>query len=319
MPNIVIDVKDLKRKYKVKVKKEKVEKVALKGISFDVKKGEVFGLLGPNGAGKSTTMKILSTLLSPSSGTVKIFNLDVEKNAKKLRKELNYVFGGEKGVYGRLTGLEYMNYFAALYKIPKKKRAERIKELIALVDLVDAKDRGIFTYSKGMIQRLHVARSLLNEPKIIFMDEPTIGLDPAAANKLREIIQDLANKGVTILLTTHYMYEAENLCDRIAMINDGEIKMLDTPSNLKRDYNTYTHYEVSCEIYDYNKLEDLKNIDKVKINIKRVTESILVFNIKSKELKCNDIMFLLKDIGKILSMEEKDATLEDVYLEMIGE
>lgn len=235
----VIEVKNLKREYVTTKgwflrKKEKL--VAVDGINFSVKEGEIFGLLGENGAGKTTTIKMLITLLAPTFGECRVLGYDTYREAKKIREDINFVFGGEMGVYRRLSARDNLLYFAGLYKI-KGEEAKRItEELLKLVELEDAADRLVETYSKGMIQRLQIARGLVNNPKIVFMDEPTVGLDPVGANMLRDIIRKLKDDGRTVLLTTHYMQEADELCDNIAIIHKGKIVAMDTPEGLKKSY-----------------------------------------------------------------------------------
>ena len=235
----IIEVKDLKREYTTTKgwlfrKKEKL--VAVDGIDFSVKEGEIFGLLGENGAGKTTTIKMLITLLAPTSGECRVLGYDTYKEAGKIREDINFVFGGELGVYRRLSARDNLLYFAGLYKIKGDEAKRRTDELLKLVELEDAADRLVETYSKGMIQRLQIARGLVNNPKIVFMDEPTVGLDPMGANMLRDIIRKLKADGRTVLLTTHYMQEADELCDHIAIINKGKIIAMDTSENLKRAY-----------------------------------------------------------------------------------
>ena len=215
----MIYIRDLKRNFEVKGEKNCFE--ALKGISLSIQKGEVFGLLGPNGAGKSTTIKILSTMLLPTSGEVEISGFDIYKDEQQIRERINFIFGGERSLYFRLSAEDNLFYFADLYKIPRKKQLILIPDLLKQVGLNSFAKRRVETFSKGMKQRLQIARALLNDPEIIFLDEPSIGLDPVGALELRNIIKELAKNGKTILLTTHYMAEAEELCDRIAIINQG--------------------------------------------------------------------------------------------------
>ena len=232
----IIEVNQIQRKYitkKGKWKKTKTVVEAVKDLSFHVKKGEIFGLLGPNGAGKTTTIKMLTTMLIPTSGTINVLGLNVEEQYKELRSRINFILGGERNLYWRLSAYDNLAYFADLYKIPREVQKEKIPALLKLVELEEASDRLVETFSKGMKQRLQIARGLLNDPEILFLDEPSIGLDPVSARKLRQIIKQLNAQGTTILLTTHYMYEADELCDRIAFINKGEIVMIDTPSNIK--------------------------------------------------------------------------------------
>lgn len=222
----VIDVIDLKRVYNSKTgifSKKSITTEALKGISFSVERGEVFGLLGPNGAGKTTTIKILTTMLLPTSGKVTILGHEVSKDTKKIRHRINFIFGGERSLYWRLSAYENLRYFSDLYKIDIKTQKRIIPELLELVGLTERSHHKVETFSKGMKQRLQIARGLINNPEILFLDEPTIGLDPGSAIELRKIVKNLASKGTTILITTHYMQEAEEICDRISIISGGEI------------------------------------------------------------------------------------------------
>ena len=232
----VIEVKDLCREYvtykgAIRRKKEVVE--AVRGISFDVNRGEIFGLLGQNGAGKTTTIKMLTTLLAPTTGICKVFGYNTFGQEKQIRKRINFIFGGEMGVYRRLSGRDNLRYFANLYLMDSEEREQRIQEILELVELTEAADRLAETYSKGMIQRLQIARGLINDPEIIFMDEPTVGLDPLGAHMLRDIIRKLRNEGKTVLLTTHYLPEAEELCDRMVILIHGEIVAKGTPAEIK--------------------------------------------------------------------------------------
>jgi ABC-2 type transport system ATP-binding protein len=232
----IISVKDLKRTYQTKVgvmKQEKKLVEALKGITFDVYPGEIFGLLGPNGAGKTTTIKILTTLLAPSEGTATLFGHAVFGEEKHIRPRINFIFGGERSLYWRLSGEDNLKYFADLYKIPRKVQNELIDSLLKRIGLYDVKKQKVETYSKGMKQRLQIARALLNNPDVIFLDEPSLGLDPIGARELKQIIREIADQGKTVLLTTHYMPEAEELCDRIAIIDKGKLIALDTVEGLK--------------------------------------------------------------------------------------
>lgn len=235
----VIEVVNLKREYittKGWLFRKQKRILAVNEINFSVSKGEIFGLLGENGAGKTTTIKMLITLLAPTDGECRVLGFDTFKEAKKVRSKINFVFGGELGVYRRLSARDNLLYFAGLYKIKGLEAKERTEELLKLVELDDVADRLVETYSKGMIQRLQIARGLINNPQIIFMDEPTVGLDPLGANMLRNIIRKLKEDGKTVLLTTHYMQEADELCDHIAIINKGKIVALDSPENLKKEY-----------------------------------------------------------------------------------
>ena len=232
----VIEVKELKRTYVTRrgfLKKEKRVVQAVDGISFEVRRGEIFGLLGQNGAGKTTTIKMLTTLLAPTAGTCKVLGCDTFGQEKQIRKRINFIFGGEMGVYRRLSARDNLRYFSNLYLIPGKERDVRIEKILKLVDLADRADDLAETYSKGMIQRLQIARGLINDPEILFMDEPTVGLDPLGARMLRDIIRRLKEQGKTVLLTTHNLAEVEELCDRLIIINKGKVVARGTPAEIK--------------------------------------------------------------------------------------
>lgn len=234
----VIEVKNLKRDYvtyKGVIRKKKEEIHAVKDISFSVKRGEIFGLLGQNGAGKTTTIKMLTTLLAPTEGTCKVLGHNTFGEEKKIRKRINFIFGGELGVYRRLSARDNLRYFGNLYLIDEKTQEKRIDEILKLVDLYDRGDDLAETYSKGMIQRLQIARGLMNDPEIIFMDEPTVGLDPLGARMLRDIIMKLKEEGRTVLLTTHYLPEAEELCDHMVIMKKGKVVAKGTPKEIIGD------------------------------------------------------------------------------------
>ncbi len=246
----VIKVVDLKRHYKTKVgiiKQEKKVVEAVKGISFEVHRGEIFGILGPNGAGKTTTIKVMTTLLAPTSGSVKILGYDSFGEEKYIRPRINFIFGGERSLYWRLSAKDNLEFFCDQYLIPRDKQRDIIDSLLERVGLLEFKNRKVETYSKGMKQRLQIARALLNDPEIVFLDEPSIGLDPVGARELKKIIRELSDAGKTVVLTTHYMPEAEELCDRIAIINNGEIVELESTSALKENYRNEFGEEVSLE------------------------------------------------------------------------
>lgn len=232
----VIEVRDLRRDYVASkgLLRRKTQTVrAVDGVSFTVERGEIFGLLGQNGAGKTTTIKMLITLLAPTSGVCRVLGCDTFGQEKQIRPRINFIFGGEMGVYRRLSARDNLKYFGNLYGVPPRLRDERIEEILRLVDLEEAADRLAETYSKGMLQRLQIARGLINDPEIVFMDEPTVGLDPLGAHVLRDIIRRLRDAGKTVLLTTHYLPEAEELCDRMVILNRGKIAASGTPAQIR--------------------------------------------------------------------------------------
>jgi ABC-2 type transport system ATP-binding protein len=208
--------------------------VAVKSIDLTVERGEIFGVLGPNGAGKTTTLRMLATLLEPTSGDVRVLGIDVRRRPRDVRRQLGAMLSGERSLYWKLTARENLEYFAALYHVPPREQRARIDASLAAVQLVDRADDYVERYSTGMRQRLALARALLPDPPLVILDEPTVGLDPQAARDLRDRVRELKRQGRTVLLTTHYMEEADQLCDRIAIIDHGEIVALDTPAALKR-------------------------------------------------------------------------------------
>jgi len=208
--------------------------VAVNGIDLRVERGEIFGVLGPNGAGKTTTLRMLATLLEPTSGDVKIFGIDVRTHPREIRAKLGAMLSGERSLYWKLTARENLEYFAALYHVPPNETKTRIDAALVAVKLADRADDYVERYSTGMRQRLALARALLPDPPLVILDEPTVGLDPQASRDLRDRVRELKRQGRTVLLTTHYMEEADQLCDRIAIIDHGQIVALDTPAALKR-------------------------------------------------------------------------------------
>ncbi len=219
-------VKNLKKKYK--------DFLALKGISFEIKEGEIFGILGPNGAGKSTMIKILTCFHKPSSGAVTINKIPITK-PNKIKPLIGWV-PQEETFYHKLTVGENLEYFASLYNIPKKEFKERSEEILKLLQIESKTNSIASSLSGGMKRRLSIAIAMIHKPKLLYLDEPTAGVDPVSRRVLWEIIRNIKKQGMTILFCTHYLDEAELLCDRIAILRSGEIIAIDTPKNLKKKY-----------------------------------------------------------------------------------
>lgn len=317
----VIEVKELKREYIAnkgwKQRKKEIIK-AVNGITLDVQKGEIFGLLGQNGAGKTTTIKMLITLLAPTSGECKVLGLNVLGEEKKIRNRINFIFGGEMGVYRRLSARDNLKYFANLYHIEAQDAKTRISNILELVGLSDKADLLVETYSKGMIQRLQIARGLINDPEIIFMDEPTVGLDPLGARMLRDIIKKLKEQGKTVLLTTHYMYEADELCDRIAIINKGKLIALDTPANLKQMVQGSSSIELIIENITEEHIQKIKEIQGVKSVLTSSNEKGVTISIQySSEYDISGSLLTTLKNDKLCKFSKKDITLEDVYIQLV--
>lgn len=317
-----IEVTKLKRTFKASlgVINRKVKTViAVDGISFDIKKGELFGLLGPNGAGKTTTVKMLTTLLIPTSGSARIADLDIVRDAEKIRSHIGFIFGGERGLYWRLSGVDNLRYFASLYYVDPIVAKKRIEYLMELVGLEDRGKEKVEGYSRGMKQRLHIARALIHDPEILFLDEPTIGLDPVGAREMRQMVLNLQSEKKTILLTTHYMFEADALCQRIAVINHGKIIALDTPTNLKQIVKELSIVEV--EVFGVppsaiKKIKALADVDNVTLEDHDQHQHILVQTPKGPETIPALIDALEGvEIGKLTIRE---PTLEDAYVRLVG-
>jgi ABC-2 type transport system ATP-binding protein len=292
---------------------------AVDDLSLQVKEGEIFGFLGPNGAGKSTTIRMLCTLAVPTSGSAKIAGYDLNKDSGKVRENIGLV--AEKLImYDGLTAYQNLRFFGKLYGIPKKKLERRIDELLDLIDMKKWKDTKINTFSTGMKQRINIIRALLAEPKIIFMDEPTLGLDPQTTFSVREIIRDINSKGVTVILTTHAMVEAEALSDRVAIIDHGKIAALDTPENLKKMLSDtdITIFKMEITNLTVEMIENIESLDVVTALSKQDEHNIKISakGSDSLDLIIDTIRF---DGGKISSIANiNDATLEDVFLTVTG-
>jgi ABC-2 type transport system ATP-binding protein len=319
--DIVIDVKDLVRVYKTGeglLRRKKKETLAVDHISFQVKKGELFGMLGPNGAGKTTTIKMMTTLLMPTAGTVSVLGHDVASDPYEVRKKIGLVLGGEKGLYYRISARQNLRYFADLYGVPLSERDKRVDDLLKRVDLADRADERVEDYSRGMKQRLHLAKGLINDPEVIFMDEPTIGLDPQAARDARRMIKELVDSGKTMLLTTHYMYEADELCDRIAVINKGKIVALDTPKGLKSLMKDMSIIEVEGFGIAEKEIESIRSMPGVRTVSANLGEEKQVLRVQVADAAemLNPVSHKLEG-SKIIGVRIKEPTLEDAYLWLV--
>lgn len=318
-----IRTRDVRRSFTARkgfLHNELVTTEALKGVNLEVERGELFGLLGPNGAGKTTLTKILSTLLLPTSGTAEVLGLDVTKNALSLRPRIGLVLGGERGLYTRVSARENLRYFADLYGVPLERRDRRIAEVLERVGLKEAADRRVEEFSRGMKQKLHLARGILHEPEILFLDEPTIGLDPKSARETRKLIRSLVADGVTVFLTTHYMFEAEELCHRIAVLSHGIIVARDTVAGLRRLVGGDRTVEIEAYGFEDGELARIRQLP----GVSRVVQEEfgprlrLTLRVRTAELRPEGVSAVLPNHPE-LTIRERRTSLEDIYLDLVEE
>jgi len=318
----VIEAIELCRTYRTStgvLRRKPLEVEAVRGISFAVEQGELFGLLGPNGAGKTTTIKMLITLLLPTSGQARVLGRDVVEDARDVRKRIGYVFGGDRGLYERLSALDNLRYFAELYGVSGKAQRRRIDEVLELVGLKGRESERVEGYSRGMRQRLHIARGILHDPEVVFLDEPTIGVDPVGARELRGTIGDLISAGKTVLLTTHYMFEADALCDRIAVIAKGRIVGEGTPAELKAGVadGRVTEIEVfGVDDATVERLRALEGVTAVAVEEHDQRQLLVVQTAAERELTA-PLLAQLDGIA-VGRVGSREPTLEDAYVALVG-
>ncbi|AGF56016.1 ABC transporter ATP-binding protein [Clostridium saccharoperbutylacetonicum] len=306
----MIEARNLKKIYETKISKglfksEKVKFEAVKDVSIKLKEGQIIGLLGINGAGKTTTIKMLTTLLSPTSGEYFVDGIDAVKNPMVIKKKINMVAGGEKMIYFRLTPQENLWYYGQLYGIPNKLLQERIDYLLKLVGLYENKDKKVEEFSKGMKQRLQIARGLINDPQYIFMDEPTLGLDAVTSKELRENVKVLTKeRGKGILLTSHYMEEVEELADYIYVLDKGEIIKQGTVKELSKDVFTKIEYKLILH-------NNIEGFDNYLFNILASKDSTVEVYNDEKTYKIISSRNLSLDISK--ACINKGAIIKEYY------
>jgi ABC-2 type transport system ATP-binding protein len=319
----VVEAEQLCRTYRTHtgtVRRRAKDIQAVRGVSFEIEQGELFGLLGPNGAGKTTTIKMLITLLIPTSGSARVLGFDVVKDAREVRKRIGYVFGGERGVYERLSGYDNLRYFAELYGVPGREQKRRIESLIGLVGLEGREHERAEGYSRGMKQRLHIARGLLHDPEVVFLDEPTIGLDPVGARELRATIASLTAAGKTILLTTHYMFEADALCDRIAVIAKGEIVAEGTPAQLKGRVTSGSVTEVEVYGLPGETVERLRRLEGVLAVWIEERDQAQVLGVQTRaDAQLTATILGHLDGANVGRVSHREPTLEDAYVALVTE
>jgi ABC-2 type transport system ATP-binding protein len=316
-----ISVSALRRVYPVKP----TPVVALDGVDLEVAPGEFFGLLGPNGAGKTTLIKILTTLLLPTSGRASIFGFDVATETQRIRRIMNMVAGGEQSGYGILTVREQLWMFSQFYGLGSREGWRRVDELIEAVGMPDQRLQRVSTLSTGQRQKMNMARGLLNDPWILFLDEPTLGLDVAAARGIRELVLEwkAAVPGRTVLLTTHYMAEADELCERIAIVDHGRILAIGSPDELKRRVQRESIFRLEVDCLDGGPaaLARLPGVVSAALatggdpDAQRVAVNLVLH----EDAALGGVVTALAGLrSQILALRKSEPSLEDVFVELVG-
>jgi ABC-2 type transport system ATP-binding protein len=294
---------------------------ALDGVSLAIPPGEVHGLLGPNGAGKTTLVKILSTVLLPTSGTAGICGYDVVAQARAVRPLIGIVFGGERGLYSRLSARQNLEYWGALYRLSRADIRTRTAALLERVGLTERADEKVETYSRGMKQRLHLARGLIGGASVLFLDEPTTGMDPIAAREFRALIGELRAEGRTILLATHDMAEAETLCDRVTLIDRGRILATESPRSLSRKVSRFQRVDVegagAALLDEVAKLPGVAAVERQEGTQDGPHDGTARIHVE-REDATGDVLRLLVERG-VVSVRTSLPSLEEVYVGLIGD
>ncbi len=324
MADLAIRTEQLTRTYKSRGNGREKGKIvqALTGVDLEVNKGELFGLLGPNGAGKTTLIKILTTLLAPTSGHAEVLGLDVARDYRRIRHAISMVAGGESTGYGLLTVRENLWMFAQFYGLDFKTTRERIDRLLHVVGLADQANTKISNLSTGMRQKMNLVRGFVSDPEIIFLDEPTLGLDVGAARDVRNHVKEwTAQPGKTTLLTTHYMAEADELCDRVAIIDKGRVLACDTPSALKRQLQTGSVFEIRLNgAHLTSQLDFVTRLPGVRKMTASPSDGYTDLSlILDRESAIGPVVTQLSTHNSgILTLSKREPTLEDVFVAMVG-
>jgi ABC-2 type transport system ATP-binding protein len=297
------------------------EFTALDGVNLEVSQGELFGLLGPNGAGKTTLIKILTTLLAPTSGVAEVDGLDVVKQAHKIRPRINMVSGGESSGYGILNVRENLWLFARIYGVPTATAYHRIDDMLEIVGLTEKADTRISHLSTGQRQKMNFCRGFITDPKILFLDEPSLGLDVTTARAIRDFLRSWMKQDPTrtLLLTTHYMAEADELCDRVAIIDRGKVLACDTPSNLKKQVQRYPIFELSLAPGS-NGWSDVGRLPGVHQSTTTTTPTTVELRVSLEEESAIGAVVQAVAVGggHILTLKKVEPTLESVFIELVG-
>ncbi len=319
-----IFTENLGRVYKIRggKKEDPKELVALSDINLEIPRGELFGLLGPNGAGKTTLIKILTTLLAPSSGRAEVAGFDVAARPEQVRPRINMVSGGESSGYGLLTVRENLWMFAQFYGIPSRITNRRIEQMLEVVGLQDRINTKSSDLSTGLRQKMNIVRGFLTDPEVLFLDEPTLGLDVGASRDVRAFIRRWMDEGEgrTLLLTTHYMVEAEQLCDRVAIINDGRVLACDSPSRLKHALQRDALFQFEVTPLNGLGTELFSALPGVRSVSHRPRDgaSRLEFILAAEDVLGEVISTMAQHQIHILNLQKREPTLEDVFVDLVG-
>jgi ABC-2 type transport system ATP-binding protein len=314
----------LGRIYKIRggKKAEPRQLEALHDINLEVRPGELFGLLGPNGAGKTTLIKILTTLLAPTSGRAWVAGLDVTKDPDKVRPRINMVSGGEASGYGLLTVRENLWMFAQFYGLSTSESNRRIDELLEIVGLADRKNTKSSDLSTGLRQKMNIVRGFLTDPDVLFLDEPTLGLDVGASREVRRFVRKwvVDNPDRTLLLTTHYMAEADELCDRVAIINQGRVLACDTPATLKHRLQQDAIFRLEVSPLNGSGPSIFEALPGVRKVVYRPQDgySVLEFILAHDDVLGGIVNTMTTQNIRILNLQKHEPTLEDVFVDLVG-
>ncbi len=319
-----IRTEDLGRIYRIRggKKTDPQELVALEEVNLQIPTGELFGLLGPNGAGKTTLIKILTTLLSPTSGQAWVAGFDVAAQPEQVRPRINMVSGGESSGYGLLTVRENLWMFAQFYGIPSAIANQRIKSLLEVVGLQDRLNTKSSDLSTGLRQKMNLVRGFLTDPDVLFLDEPTLGLDVGASRDARDFIRRWRdeNPDRTLLLTTHYMVEADQLCDRVAIINRGRVLACDTPASLKRSLQREAFFRLEVSPLNGLGVSPFEALPGVRNVLHRAQDGSAVLEfVLAEESVLGSVINTMTDLDiRILNLNKREPTLEDVFVDLVG-
>jgi ABC-2 type transport system ATP-binding protein len=322
--DFAIQTSQLSRIYKIRggKKSEPRQLLALQDVNLEVRQGELFGLLGPNGAGKTTLIKILTTLLAPTSGWARVAGFDVVKEADKVRPRINMVSGGESSGYGLLTVRENLWMFSQFYGIPSAVANQRIRQLLEIVGLADRINTKSSDLSTGLRQKMNIVRGFLTDPDVLFLDEPTLGLDVGASREVRRFIRRWVDENPTrtILLTTHYMVEADELCDRVAIINKGRVLACDTPATLKRRLQGEAIFRMEVSPLNGLGVERFEALPGVRKVVHRPQDgfAVLEFILAEDAVLGSVVNTLTAGNVRILNLQKREPTLEDVFVDLVG-